>query len=407
MALHFLLFAQAADFRRLASLSTRGTIVVNLKQPIQQPNSGSGLRFFIPALLAFFAGGILVWLVCRPPSAQASATKTPAAPAAEIAKPPPPPPVPVEPTMANFQLLPPVQSLSPSLSAATGIARTGILIDLTNRQILWEKKADEAVEIASMTKMMTAYLMMQAIHVDKTATLKDVVPVTRSAALIGGSQVWLDVNEKFTLEELSRAMMIKSANDAAYLIAEHLAGGSADVFVARMNEMARKLGMVTMHFYNPHGLPPDAAHQAPENTASARELAFLASRLLEYPDVIRWTSTDKDEFHHQTGKNPVTALVNHNSLVLEKYPGVNGMKTGYTRKSMYCTTVTCTRNGRTMIVVLSGCPIGTKGGNGSARDNLAKKLLDWAYSQPGGAVPAVPAVPAAVSIPLDKPALRR
>jgi D-alanyl-D-alanine carboxypeptidase len=382
-------------------------IVVNLKQPINQPASGSGLRFFIPVILAVLVVGLLIWLVCRPSAVQAAAK--PAAAPVEIAKPPPPPPPPpAEPTLGTFQLAPPAQGLPSTVASATGIARTGILIDLTNRQILWEKKADEPVEIASMTKMMTAYLLMQAVHVDKTVTLKDLVPVTKSAALIGGSQVWLDVNEKFTIEELARAMMIKSANDAAYQIAEHLAGGSANAFVARMNDTAKKMGLVQMHFYNPHGLPPDAARQAPENTASARELAFLASRLLEYPDVIRWTSTAKDEFHHQIGKNPVTALVNHNSLVLEKYPGVNGMKTGYTRKSMYCTTVTCTRNGRTMIVVLSGCPIGTRGGNGSARDGLAKKLLDWAYSTPGGAVPApVPAaVPTAPAVSVA-PAIKR
>ncbi|OGV73654.1 MAG: hypothetical protein A3K19_20675 [Lentisphaerae bacterium RIFOXYB12_FULL_65_16] len=314
-------------------------------------------------------------------------TTTVASPPPVAVQPPGPPP---EPTLADFTLTPAIRPLPPALETAARVSRTGLVVDLTNRQILWEKNPDEPVEIASMTKMMTAYLMMRAIEVDKRVKLTDVVPVSRTAAGIGGSQVWLAEGERFTLEELARCMMIKSANDASHLIGEYLAGGSADAFVTSMNEKAQQLGLVHMKFYNAHGLPPDKARKQPENEASARELAFLASLLLEYPDVVRWASTKEDKLVHQIGKNPITQLMNHNDLVGD-CPGVNGMKTGYTAKSMYCTTVTCTRNGRTMIVVVTGCPRGRP--YGGIRDNLVRQFLEWAYAQ--NAAPAVAVAPAA------------
>jgi len=243
---------------------------------------------------------------------------------------------PREPTLADFQLTPALRPLTPALVTATKACRTGLVIDLTNREILWEKNADQPVEIASMTKMMTAFLLMRAIHVDKRVTLGDVVPVSRTAAETGGSQVWLAEGERFSVEELARCMMIKSANDAAQLLAEYLGGGSADAFVAAMNSQARQLGLTHMQFYNPHGLPPDPRRKRPENEGTARELAFLASRLLEYPDVLRWASTREDKLIHQKGKNPVTQFTNHNGLI-GVCPGVNGMKTGYTAKSQYRT----------------------------------------------------------------------
>jgi D-alanyl-D-alanine carboxypeptidase (penicillin-binding protein 5/6) len=289
--------------------------------------------------------------------------------------------------MADFRLAPPARPLMPVPAGAARDCRTGIVVDLTSREILWERNPDEAVEIASMTKMMTAYLLMRAIHVDRRVTLADVVPVSRTAAGIGGSQVWIAEGEQFSVEDLAKCMMVRSANDATHLIAEFLAGGSAEAFVATMNQTARLLGMEHMAFYNAHGLPPDRARKLPENRGSARELAFLASRLLEYPDVVRWASTREDRLIHQKGKNLVTQFTNHNTLV-GVCPGVNGMKTGYTAKSMYCTTVTCTRNGRTVVVVLTGCPRGRP--YGATRDNLARQLLDWAYAQNPVQVSAVP-----------------
>ncbi len=327
------------------------------------------------------------------PASGAAGAPTPAAnAAADAAKPVPPPPPPVETTLADFTLAAAPRPLSVKLQTAVRSCRTGMVVDLTNRQILWEKNADEPVEIASMTKMMTAYLLMRAVYVDKRVKLTDVLPVTRTAEGVGGSQVWIAQGEHFTIEEMAKCMMIKSANDATELIAEHLGDGSAN-FVVAMNQKAQQLGLVRMKFYNAHGLPPDKAHKHPENEGTARELVFLASLLMEWPDVVRWASTKEDKLIHQKG-NKVTQLVNHNRLVGK--PGVNGMKTGYTAKSMYCTTVTCTRNGRTIIVVVTGCP----GLYGRQRDVLVGQLLDWAYVQQPAAAPApAPTAPAAPAHP--------
>ena len=301
------------------------------------------------------------------------------APSAVAVEPPAPAGPPPEPALADFALATARRPLPPTLAAASRNCRTGIVVDLTQREVLWEKDPDQAVEIASMTKMMTAYLLMRAIAVDRRVTLADVVPVSGTAAGIGGSQVWLAEGEHFTLEELARCMMVRSANDATQLIAEYLGGGRAATFVAAMNVKARELGLTHMRFYNAHGLPPDPLRRAPENAGSARELAFLASRLLDYPDVVRWASTRADKLVHQKGKTLVTEFTNHNTLV-GVCPGVNGLKTGYTAKSMYCTTVTCTRGARTVIVVLTGCPRGKP--YGAIRDNLARQFLEWAYAPP-------------------------
>jgi D-alanyl-D-alanine carboxypeptidase (penicillin-binding protein 5/6) len=336
----------------------------------------------IAVALLVGAGGWMCWRFLHlgerfASGAHPAPATVPAAPVVDLAPPAPvgPPP---EPTLAELGLTPSIRTLAPALEVAARACRTGVVMDLTNREILWQKGPDEAVEIASMTKMMTAYLLMRAIHIENRVTLADVVPVSRTAAAIGGSQVWIAEGERFTLEELGRCMMIQSANDTTHLIAEYLAGGSADAFVALMNDKALQLGLTHMKFYNAHGLPPDKQRKLPENEATALELAFLASRLLEFPDVIRWTSTRADKLVHQKGKNPETQFINHNSLV-GVCPGVNGMKTGYTAKSMYCTTVTCTREGRTMIVVVTGCPRGRP--YGALRDNLVRQFLDWAYTQ--------------------------
>ena len=288
--------------------------------------------------------------------------------------PPLPPP---EQTMADFRLVSSLRPPTSKLSVAALNCRSGMVIDLTNRQVLWERNPDTPVPIASMTKMMTAYLLLRAVHDERRVTLHDMVTVTRAAEKTGGSQVWLAEGETFPLEELAKCMMIKSANDATELIAEYLAGGRSNAFVDNMNAKARQLGLNGCRFYNAHGLPPDKARRAPENTGTAREMAFLASRLLNYTDAVRWASTREDRLIHQKGANRVTQLVNHNKLVADGKPGVNGMKTGYTEKARYCTTVTSTLNGRTIIVVLTGC----EGLYGRQRDALAGKFLDWAYTQ--------------------------
>jgi D-alanyl-D-alanine carboxypeptidase len=243
---------------------------------------------------------------------------------------------------------------------------TGILVDPVSRKVLWAKGADRAVPIASMTKMMTMLLIEEAIAQGKI-TRDTVIPVTRAAYEIGGSQVWLDPRESFPLSELLKAVAIKSANDAAYLVGEYLCGGDINSFVLRMNSRARELGMNHSSFYDAHGLG-DA--QKRNNLSSAYDMVVLAERLLDYPEVIKMASTRMDSF-----RNGKTELRNHNNLVFNRVPGVDGLKTGYTKASGFCVTFTCLRGGRRLI----GCVTGFK--TAKDRDTFCRELLDWAYTK--------------------------
>lgn len=243
---------------------------------------------------------------------------------------------------------------------------TGILVDPATRKILWAKNADRAVPIASMTKMMTLLLAEEAIASGKVHR-DTVIRVTEAAYRIGGSQVWLDPRESFPLQELLKAVAIKSANDAAYLVGEYLGNGDIGAFVKRMNTRAKDLGMSNTTFYDAHGLGDGAKR---DNVSSARDMAILAEQLLSYPEVMRLASTPMDRF--RDGK---TELKNHNNLVFKRVPGVDGLKTGYTKNAGFCVTVTCERGGRRLI----GCVTGFK--DVKARDAFCKALLDWGYTK--------------------------
>ncbi len=243
---------------------------------------------------------------------------------------------------------------------------TGILVDPVTRKVLWAKGANKGVPIASMTKMMTMLLAEEAI-VDGRVTRQTVIPVTEAAYAIGGSQVWLDPKESFPMQELLKAVAIKSANDAAYLVGEYLGGGDVSAFVDRMNRRARDIGMEQTIFYETHGLGDS---QNRNNLASAYDMILLAERLLDYPEAMRLAGTRMDTF--RDGK---TELRNHNNLVFNRVPGVDGLKTGYTKAAGFCVTFTCKRNGRRLI----GCVTGFK--KAKERDAFCRALLDWGYLQ--------------------------
>ncbi len=243
---------------------------------------------------------------------------------------------------------------------------TGILVDPATRKVLWSKGANKGVVIASMTKMMTMLLAEEAI-LEGRVSRQTVIPVTDAAYSIGGSQVWLDPKESFPLNELLKAVAIKSANDAAYLVGEYLGGGDIETFIAKMNQRARDIGMEQTVFYETHGLGDSQKRQ---NLASAYDMVLLAERLLDYPEVIRMASTRMDTF-----RNGKTELRNHNNLVFHRVAGVDGLKTGYTKAAGFCVTFTCKRNGRRLI----GCVTGFK--KAKERDTFCRALLDWGYAQ--------------------------
>ena len=249
--------------------------------------------------------------------------------------------------------------------------KSGILLDADTRRVLWSKNSKQAVPIASMTKMMTVLLISEDIKNGKISPKKQ-IKVSRKAAAIGGSDVWLDPRETFPLNELLKAVVIKSANDAAYLVAENAGGGDVKKFVKRMNAKAGELGLKSASFSNPHGLPE---RNRKDNVCSSEDMLVIAEELLKYPEIMKLTSTKVAYLPRKVGKIKKTMLLNTNKLIRNGCPGVDGMKTGYTNKAGSCITVTCSRNGKRLILVLAGCK-GSK-----LRDALAVKLLEWGYKK--------------------------
>ena len=265
------------------------------------------------------------------------------------------------------------------LSQEINKCKSGICVDLTNKKVLWAKNEKTAGCIASMTKMMTVYLMMKDLKKPGSQlTMETVVPATPAACKVGGHQIYMDPKETFTLEELLKCVMIRSANDCAYLLGAFLAGGSEEAFVKRMMDEAKEMGLESFIFHNAHGLPVKLAKGRLENMGAPIELAFLAEQLMDIPEVVKWSST-KHDCIRENSPNPKFKkfdLDSTNTLLGNpSCPGVNGMKTSMTDGAGFCVTTTCERDGRRMVVVAMGC------NNGKERDNLVRQILNWAYSK--------------------------
>lgn len=255
--------------------------------------------------------------------------------------------------------------------------RTGILVNIDDGKVYWAKAPRKPVPIASMTKMMTALLAFEDEKKRDDLNFDTVVQITKTAAGIGGSQLYLDPRESFTFGELLKAVMIMSANDASQQIAEFLGNGDVSQFVARMNARAKELNMPHSRFLNPHGLPGKTAEE--DNTSTAEAMVILAVELLSYPQAVEWASTKIDFLKRKDLKNPgqekePTMMRNHNKLI-GVCPGVNGMKTGFTQRAKFCVTATCERGGRRLSAVVTGFDTQKE------RDAFVAKLLDWGYKK--------------------------
>ena len=320
-------------------------------------------------ILAIFKGCSGENTVATPDELAAAAAE--AALNQENAPPPPPPPpagLTVEP-YSDAYFTDRQQALPAKLAAMAEKCAGGIVVDLSSRSILWAKRPLDMQPIASMTKMMTAFLAVKEIKASQGAlTLSTTVPVTRTAAAIGGRQVWLDPRETFTIDELLKCMLIRSANDCAYLLGEFLGNGSEATFVARMNEQAAQLGCRRLLFHNTHGLPSAKG----ECMGAPQELAYLAGILMDVPEVTKWSSVTREYIRENTDKK---FFLDTTNTLLKTCPGVNGMKTGMTDKAGFCVTATCVRNSRRVVVVLCGSP------DRASRDNLGQALFEWAYAR--------------------------
>ena len=247
--------------------------------------------------------------------------------------------------------------------------RTGLLVEIPSGRVLWQKDREKSVGIASMTKMMTALLAFEDIRIRDEIDFETQVQVTNAAYRIGGSQVWLDPREIFSLEELLISVMVKSANDSAYLLGEFLGGGSMSQFIVRMNQRAQERKMDSTKFFNAHGLP----EKTTDNTSNCEDLVRLANELLQYDQAIEWASIPKYSF--RANADEPTLLANHNTLIKSTI-GVDGMKTGYTKHAGFCITATCLRSDRRLIAVTTGFT------SSKRRDEFTRDLLDWGYTLP-------------------------
>jgi len=235
-------------------------------------------------------------------------------------------------------------------AALTLTAPSAVLIEGATGTILYEKEKDTQRMIASVTKIMTMLLIMEALDSGKI-TLSDPVTVSAHAASMGGSQVYLEENETQTVETMLKCICIASANDAAVAMAEHI-GGSEENFVNMMNERAAQLGMEHTHFINCCGLDDDITT---EHYSSAYDVALMSAELMcNHPDITAYTTVWMDKFTHMTRKGEKEfGLTNTNRLV-RTYEGITGLKTGSTSKAKYCLSATASRNGIDLIAVVLG-----------------------------------------------------
>ena len=239
--------------------------------------------------------------------------------------------------------------------------RAVCLIDQDTGTVLYEKNADQQMPVASITKVMTLLLTFEAIH-DGRLTLDTLVPVSEHAYHMGGSQIWLEPGEQFTLDEMIKAICVSSANDAAVAVAE-LVGGSEQGFVQMMNDRAAELGMTNTTFHNACGLDTEG------HLSTARDVAIMSRQILTTcPEVLHYTGIWTD-----TLRGGATQLVNTNKL-LRRYNGITGLKTGTTGGAGVCISASATRDGLNLIAVVLGAP------SSKDRFEAATTLLDYGFA---------------------------
>lgn len=241
-------------------------------------------------------------------------------------------------------------------------AKSAILMEMSSGKVLLEKNADEQLPPASITKIMTLLLVMEALESGKI-TLEDTVTASLNASSKGGSQIWLKEGEQMTVHELLKATAVASANDACTALGEHIAGDEI-TFVSMMNARAAELGMTNTCFENCSGLDDTTEN----HYTTARDIAIMSCELMKHEKIKEYTTIWMDSL-----RNGETELVNTNRLV-RFYEGTTGLKTGTTSKAGYCISATAQRNGMELVAVILGSD------NSTDRFEDAKTLLNWGFS---------------------------
>ena len=221
-------------------------------------------------------------------------------------------------------------------------AKSAILMEEATGNILYESNPDERLPIASVTKVMTMLLIMEAVDSGKIS-LDDMVTVSENAMSYGGSTMFLETGEQLTVNDMLKGIAVASANDCCVAMAEHLAG-SESAFVDMMNEKAKELGMENTHFMNTNGLDED------DHYSSARDVAIMSRELMKHETIFNYTSIWMD-----TLRGGKFQLANTNKLI-RFYDGANGLKTGSTSKALCCLSAAAKRNDMQLIAVVLGAP---------------------------------------------------
>ena len=242
-------------------------------------------------------------------------------------------------------------------------AKSAIMIEASTGTILYEKNKDDKLPMASMTKMMTLLLIMEEIE---SGNLKwnEMITTSEHAASMGGSQIFLEVGEKMSVEDLVKGICIASGNDASVAMAERI-GGTEAKFVSMMNKKAKELGLSNTHFENACGLDSD------NHYSSANDMSIIAKELVKHKKILEFSGTYEDYLRKNTEKS--FWLVNTNKLV-RYYQGVDGLKTGYTKNAGYCITTTAERGNMRLITVVMGEP------SSAIRNSETTTMLDYGFN---------------------------
>jgi len=250
-------------------------------------------------------------------------------------------------------------SLLPPVPAAPAVAARGyILLDFNSGEVLAEKDADATMDPASITKLMTAYVVFSELSKGQMR-LDDLVTVSERAWRTGGSRTFIEVGSRVSVEDLLRGMIIQSGNDASVALAEHTAGSEA-AFAELMNVYAQRLGMVNSNFLNANGLPAEGHY------SSARDIGLLASAIIrEFPEFYQFYSEREFTFNNITQRN--------RNQMLWRDPSVDGMKTGMTDAAGYCLVASAQREGMRLISVLLGTS------SAKARADATQSLMNWGF----------------------------
>lgn len=246
-------------------------------------------------------------------------------------------------------------------------AKASLLMEAETGRVIHEHNSREKLAPASVTKVMTMLLIYEAIEQERIKW-DDIVTVSTHAASMGGSQIFLEAEERQSVRDLTKSIVIASANDAAVAMAEYIAG-SEEAFVTQMNNKAKQLGMNDTHFVNACGLDADG------HLTTAYDIALMSRELiLKYPEVFQYSKTRLDKITHKTARGEEDFGLTNTNRLLRSYSGATGLKTGSTSTAMYCISATAEREGMQLIAVVLASP------DSAIRFDSAIKLLDYGYS---------------------------